>query len=125
MSEDFIRFEKRGRVAWVTLNRPEVMNALHPPCHDRLEAIWDEFEEEDFALPADEPLVLAAFDAGPPTVAYVEPVAVGDRLPDMPLFLRPEHYVSTPLEATYEASWRAFPGVLKGLLETTESRPRA
>ena len=42
MSE-FVRFEKRGRVAWVTLNRPEVMNALHPPCHDRLEAIWDEF----------------------------------------------------------------------------------
>jgi hypothetical protein len=80
-------------------------------------AIWDEFEEEDFALPADKSLVLAAFDAGPPTVAYVEPVAVGDRLPDMPLFLRPEHYVSTPLEATYAASWRAFPAALKGLLE--------
>ena len=43
MSEDFVRFEKRGHVAWVTLDRPEVMNALHPPCHDRLEAIWDEF----------------------------------------------------------------------------------
>lgn len=43
MSEDFVRFEKRGRVAWVTLNRPQVMNALHPPCHDRLEAIWNEF----------------------------------------------------------------------------------
>lgn len=81
-------------------------------------AIWDEFEDEDFTLPADKPLVLAAFDAGPPTVAYVEPVAVGDRLPDMPLFLRPERYVQTPLEATYQASWRGFPGVLKGLLET-------
>ena len=43
MSDDFVRFEKRGHVAWVTLNRPEVMNALHPPCHDRLDAIWDEF----------------------------------------------------------------------------------
>lgn len=43
MSDDFVRFEKRDHVAWVTLNRPEVMNALHPPCHDRLDAIWDEF----------------------------------------------------------------------------------
>ena len=51
-------------------------------------AIWDEFEEEEFELPADKPLVLVAYDAGPPTVAFVEPVAVGDRLPDMPLFLQ-------------------------------------
>lgn len=43
MSEEFVRYEKRGHVAWVTLNRPEVMNALHPPCHDTLEAIWNEF----------------------------------------------------------------------------------
>ena len=43
MSDDFVRFEKRDHVAWVTLNRPEVMNALHPPCHDRLDAIWGEF----------------------------------------------------------------------------------
>lgn len=43
MSDDFVRYEKRGHVAWVTLNRPEVMNALHPPCHDRLDAIWDAF----------------------------------------------------------------------------------
>ncbi len=43
MSEEFVRFEKRGRVAWITLNRPEVMNALHPPCHDALEEIWNDF----------------------------------------------------------------------------------
>ena len=43
MSEEFVRYEKRGRVAWVTLNRPEVMNALHPPCHDLLEEIWNDF----------------------------------------------------------------------------------
>jgi len=43
MSEPFVKSEKRGRVIWVTLNRPEVMNALHPPCHDELEAIWNDF----------------------------------------------------------------------------------
>ncbi len=80
-------------------------------------AIWDEFQEEDFALPPDKPLVLAAFDAGPPRVAYVEPVAVGDVLFDMPLFLKPEYYVPAPLEATYQTTWNAFPAVLKGLLE--------
>jgi Protein of unknown function (DUF4058) len=32
-------------------------------------AIWDEFVEEDFALPADQRLTLAAYDAGPPPSA--------------------------------------------------------
>lgn len=80
-------------------------------------AIWDEFVEEDFALPPDKPLTLAAYDAGPPRVAYVESIAVGDRLPDMPLFLRPEIYVPAPLEATYATTWSVFPAALKGLLE--------
>jgi hypothetical protein len=80
-------------------------------------AIWDEFEEEDFKLPADKPLTLASYDAGPPQVAYVETVGTGDALPEMPLFLQPEHYVPTPLEATYQATWEVFPKALKGLLQ--------
>ena len=83
-------------------------------------AIWDEFEEEDFELPPDQPLMLAAYDAGPPRVAYVEPIAVGDVLPDMPLFLKPEFYVPAPLEATYQTTWNVFPTVLKRLLEITD-----
>jgi hypothetical protein len=80
-------------------------------------AIWDEFIEEDFELPPDKPLLLAAYDAGPPHVAYVEPVAVGDVLPEMPLFLKPEFYVPAPLETTYQETWKGFPAPLKGLLE--------
>ncbi|HMF12773.1 MAG TPA: DUF4058 family protein [Gemmataceae bacterium] len=79
--------------------------------------IWDEFVEEDFELPPDKPLTLAAYDAGPPRVAYVEPIAEGDALPDMPLFLKPEVYVPAPLEATYQTTWSTFPVALKGLLE--------
>jgi Protein of unknown function (DUF4058) len=79
--------------------------------------IWDELEEEDFDLPADKPLILAAYEAGQDCVAYVEPVAVGDLLPDMPLFLRAGFYVPVPLEATYQTTWRLFPAPLKGLLE--------
>ncbi|MCI0461409.1 MAG: DUF4058 family protein [Gemmataceae bacterium] len=85
--------------------------------------IWDEFQEEDFELSPDKPLTLAAYDAGPPRVAYVEPVAVGDVLPDMPLFLKPEFYVLAPLEATYQTTWGVFPAALKGLLETPPEQP--
>jgi Protein of unknown function (DUF4058) len=80
-------------------------------------AVWDEFEEDDVDLALDKPLLFAAFDAGPPRVYYAEPVAVGDVLPEMPIFLKPEIYVPTPLEATYQATWKVFPAALKGLLE--------
>jgi hypothetical protein len=79
-------------------------------------AVWDEFEDEDFELPPDAPLTLAAYDATPPHVAYVEMFAVGNTLPDMPLFLQPEVYVPAPLEATYQITWNVFPGALKKLL---------
>jgi hypothetical protein len=80
-------------------------------------AIWGEFQEEDFALPPDKRVTLAAYDTGPPVTAYVDPVGVGDVLADMPLFLKPEFYVPAPLEATYQATWNVFPNALKGLLE--------
>jgi hypothetical protein len=80
-------------------------------------AIWDEIEERPFELPPDKPLTLAAYQAGPVTTAYVEPVAVGDVLPDMPIFLEPGAHVPAALEATYRATWEVFPAALKGLLE--------
>src|SRR5437899_7482536 len=43
MPFEFVRYEKRDRIAYVTINRPEVMNALHPPANDELSAVWDEF----------------------------------------------------------------------------------
>ncbi len=84
-------------------------------------AIWDEFVDEHFELPGDQCLTLAAYDAGPPPVAYVEPVAVGQTLIDMPLFLKPEFYVPAPLDETYRTTWDDFfPAALKGLLEPPE-----
>jgi hypothetical protein len=85
--------------------------------HGIHKAIWDEIEEEDFQLPPGKPLVVASYDAGPPRIAYVEPVGVGDVLPDMPLFLKPDFYVPSPLESTYQARWEHFPTPLKRLLE--------
>jgi hypothetical protein len=79
--------------------------------------IWDRLHDEPFELPPDKPLTLAAYAAGTEIVAYVEPVAVGDALPDMPIFLTSTHYVPCPLEATYQATWSVFPAALKGPLE--------
>jgi enoyl-CoA hydratase/carnithine racemase len=42
MQLEFVRYEKRDRVAWVTINRPEVMNALHPPANEELSRVWDD-----------------------------------------------------------------------------------
>jgi len=80
--------------------------------------IWDRLHDQPFALPADKPLTLAAYAAGTEIVAYVEPVAVGDILPDRPIFLTPDFYVNCPFEATYEATWSVFPAVLKAPLES-------
>lgn len=79
--------------------------------------IWDRIHDEPFALPPDKPLTLAAYAAGTEIAAYVESVAVGDALPDMPIFLTTDHYVSCPLEATYQTAWQQFPAPLKGPLE--------
>src|SRR3954470_10063660 len=43
----YCRVEDRGRVRVVTLNRPEVMNALHSEASRELEAVWDEFAARD------------------------------------------------------------------------------
>jgi hypothetical protein len=88
----------------------------HDP-HGLHSVIWDHFHDEPFVLPPDKPLTLASYAHGSALVAYVEFVAVGEALPDMPIFLTPDRYVPCPLEATYQATWDVFPAALKGPLE--------
>lgn len=80
-------------------------------------AIWDEFLDSDFVLPQDKRLTLAAYVAGLFPEAFVEPVAVGSKLPDMPLFLSPDVYVPVPLESTYAAAWENMPTYWRDVLE--------
>ncbi len=84
-------------------------------------AIWDELIENEFLLPGDRPLTLAAYIGGPCPEAFVELRAVGGVLPEMPLFLSPEVYVPVPLEATYQSAWEAVPAFWREVLQT----PRA
>jgi hypothetical protein len=80
-------------------------------------AIWSCVTKQPFTLPKDEPLTLASYVVGKEMMSFVEPIAVGDVLPDMPLFLTPDVYVNVPLESTYQAAWQGFPKPLRGLLE--------
>jgi hypothetical protein len=85
-------------------------------------AIWDEFMDDDFALPVDRRLTLAAYIGGPCPEAFVQPIAVGQSLPEMPLFLTQDVYVSVPLEATYAAAWADVPSFWQDVL-TAEPSP--
>jgi crotonobetainyl-CoA hydratase len=40
---EFITYEKKDRLVTITINRPEVRNALHPPANRELSAAFDEF----------------------------------------------------------------------------------
>ncbi|MDH3211752.1 MAG: enoyl-CoA hydratase-related protein [Myxococcales bacterium] len=43
---EFCQVERDGRILTVTMDRPEVMNALHPPANFELEKVFDEFAAE-------------------------------------------------------------------------------
>jgi hypothetical protein len=80
-------------------------------------AIWEEVEDEPFALPSNKPLTLVAYECDLTTRAYIEPIAVGDPLPDMPLFVEPTCYVPVPLETTYQTAFAAMPRRWRTVLE--------
>ena len=44
---EFIRYEQCGHVATVTLNRPEVLNAIHPPMAEELADAWERIRDDD------------------------------------------------------------------------------
>ncbi len=73
--------------------------------------IWGDTDETDppFELPADEPQTLVAYTGGLERLAFIEPVAVAAKLPDMPLFLRPPGHVLVPLEASYQTAFEGVP----------------
>ena len=92
--------------------------------------IWDDLAGEPFEpRPDGKPLTVAGYDArgedGDGLTAWVDPVAVGDPLPDGPLFLGPGWYVNCPLEASYRASWDALPASTRELVEPPASAPPA
>jgi hypothetical protein len=96
-----------------------IVDPFPPGPHDPQginKAICDELADDLFQLPPDKPLTLAAYQVQPSKTAYVESIAVGDPLPDMPLFLEGDAYVSVPFEETYQTTWNVLPAELRNLL---------
>jgi hypothetical protein len=68
--------------------------------------VSDHVTPEPIPPPPDgKPLSVTAFDATDGLTAYLDPLAVGDELPESPLFLAQGWYVKLPLEATYQRSF--------------------
>jgi hypothetical protein len=81
-------------------------------------ANWEALTGEDYHAPAGKPLTLAAYEAEIGVRAFVETVAVGDTLPEMPLFLRAGGHVPVDLESAYQSAWEAVPRRWRSVIES-------
>ena len=86
-------------------------------------AVWSYYDATPYRPPADAPLTLASYVwQGEEPKAFLESVAVGQPLIDMPLFLNRERYVNVPLEQTYLAAYDDMPQQWRRVLEGAEPR---
>jgi hypothetical protein len=95
---------------------------LHPPgtfdpagIHN---LIWRELGQEPVPLPPDRPLLFASYLSHGPVESFIEPRAVGEQLPDMPLFLSRGLHIKAPLEATYMSAFAGLPAHLRRQIQT-------
>ena len=85
MTYQFVTYEKRDHIAWVEINRPELMNALHLAADTELFHVWQDFD-------ADPELRVAilsgagerAFSAGSDLKADAELAGRGERTRHLP-----------------------------------------
>jgi hypothetical protein len=80
--------------------------------------IWAELGQNPIVLPQDRPFLLMSYLSSGRVKSFLEPRALGEKLPDMPLFLTRSRHVSVPLEATYQSAFAAVPPHLRRLLES-------
>lgn len=122
----FARKAREALAAWVHLL---IVDLFPPGPRDPAgihSVVWgDDDDGEAFRLPDGEPLTCASYIGGAGAAAFVEPAAVGDALPDMPLFLDAETYVPVPLEATYLSAWEAMPAYWRDRLAAHNGGPTA
>jgi enoyl-CoA hydratase/carnithine racemase len=69
-----VLYEKRDRVAYVTLNRPEARNAIDPETHELLWRTWEDFRDDDALDVAILTGAGDAFSAGADLKTYIPPV---------------------------------------------------
>jgi len=86
---------------------------LHPPGrldpHGVHGELWAALGQAPSPLPQGTPLLAVSYEAGDEVTAYLEPFAVDQPLPQMPLFLASGRYVTVPFEETYRRAFDAVP----------------
>jgi hypothetical protein len=80
-------------------------------------ALWEALTGAGYEPPVGKDRTLVAYSAGLIKKAYVEPVAIGQALTPMPLFLTEDRYVNVPLEETYQAAYQGVPRIYRRALE--------
>jgi hypothetical protein len=80
--------------------------------------IWDEITDEPFKFPGGKDRLTIAYEAGADFMAFVEPVGVGDVLPNLPVFVAEGEHVPAPLESTYMAAFEACPEAMRDAVLT-------
>jgi hypothetical protein len=79
--------------------------------------VLNEIGTADYTLAGNRMLTAVAYIGGASVQAFVTHFAVGDSLPEMPLFLTSENYIRVPLEAAYLAAWNDVPTQYQEVLE--------
>ena len=69
-----VLYEKRDRIAWVTINRPEARNAIDPDVHRAMIEAWADFAEDDSVDVAILTGAGDAFCAGADLKTYIPPI---------------------------------------------------
>jgi Protein of unknown function (DUF4058) len=72
-------------------------------------ALLHEIGTEEYVLDRQRPLTVVGYMGGTVVEAFVAHFAVGEPLPQGPLFLTRENYIRVPLEAAYLAAWEDVP----------------
>jgi len=74
MPSEKVLYDKRDRIAWITLNRPEAKNAVDPDVHRGMIEVWADFRDDD----AVDVAILTgsgdAFCAGADLKTYIPPI---------------------------------------------------
>ena len=83
MSYEYVIYEKKGHIAYVTINRPEVLNALHYDTNAELSVAFDDFKQDEESWVA----IMTgagtrAFSAGNDLKATAAATAKGGKLPE-------------------------------------------
>ncbi len=110
---NFVDLEVKDGIAWITLNRPEAMNALNPTVVDQLEARFNEAESD----PQVKAIVFQgagkAFVAGADIKYFVDKIRAG-RIEDIVAFTRRGHELLLRLENSDKLTIALLDGLSMG-----------